>query len=179
MTQNTQDKLKKFVQEHRGEFDVLTPKDTLWSGINKQLEVSPKGNSMLVFWKVAAIILFVFSIGLIFYVNKESILSSNENFVDNSEFINTENYYSSIINERQEFIKSVALAYPEVEMDFVSDWKTLDAKYEQLKNEYKRNVNEEVLNALVQNLQLRVNLLNKQIEILKQIDTENKSVINI
>lgn len=179
MTRGMQDNLEKFVKANKDEFDVLEPKDTIWKGVRSELEVSSKTKFKMVLWRAAAIILFVFSLGLTFYVNKDSILPGNQKLSNNTEFVNTEKYYTSIIQEREQLVKAIAVNYPDLEIDFESDWNTLDQAYMQLKKEYKQNQNEEVLHALVQNLQARVNLLNKQLEVISQMKIDEEDHLNI
>lgn len=179
MTRGTQDNLEKFVQQNKDQFDVLEPKDSIWKGVKSELEVSSKTKFNLVLWRAAAIILFVFSLGLTFYVNKDSIVKGNQKLSNNSEFVTTEKYYTSIIQEREQLVKAIAVKYPDLEIDFESDWNTLDDAYIKLKREYKQNKSDEVLHALVQNLQARVNLLNKQLEVISQMKTEEEDHLQI
>lgn len=179
MTRDMQDKLEKFVKDNKSEFDSLTPKDKVWDGIHNELEASSNANLKMVIWRAAAIILFVLSIGLTFYTSIESILKSSSDVVYDTEFLISEEYYTSVINERQQVIALVANTYPEVKIDFELDWEILDESYAKLKEEYARNESKEVLNALVQNLRLRVSLLNKQIEILISLDSDNKNILDI
>ncbi len=174
-----QDNLKKFVNEHKDEFDSITPKDLVWEGINSKLEASKVSASKIIFWRSAAILLFICSIGLTFYANKDSALVANKRVVYDNDFLTTEKYYASVIQEREALVIMVASTYPEIKNEFELDWNILDKSYANLKEEYAKNQSSEVLNALVQNLQSRVNLLNKQINILKQIDSKKPTVVEI
>lgn len=175
----TQDKLEKHVEEHRSEFDTLTPRDSIWEGIHAELNSSKRTNGKMIIWRAAAIILFIFSIGLMIYVNQESILKESSDVVYDTEFLDTEKYYTTVINDRQDLIKTVAQSYPEIETDFELDWKQLDDNYQKLKIEYETNQSDDIRNALVQNLRSRVSLLNKQIEVLDKIDSDNKNILEI
>lgn len=174
-----QDKLEKFVRENKEEFDSLSPNEAIWEGIKDKMDSSSKQHSRMMFWRAAAIILFAFSLGLMFYVNKNSIISSGNSNVADREFVATEKYYTSIITDRQNLIKTVAASYPDVETDFESDWAVLDANYADLKKEYGQSQSDEVLNALIQNLQARVNLLNKQMDVLKEMKNEDNTQVEI
>ncbi len=178
MKQDVQDNLEKFAKNHKGEFDSLTPSDSLWEGVQIKLEASKNATTKMIFWRVAAIILFIFSVGITFYANKYSIVQHNKVVYD-SEFIATEKYYTSVINERQQLVTLVANTHPEIKSDFELDWKTLDLSYAKLKGEYSKNQSTEILDALVQNLRSRVNLLNKQIEILESIESDEEKFLEI
>lgn len=179
MTRDMQDKFEKFVKDHKSEFDSLNPKDSVWEKIHTKLDSSKNLDTKIIFWRAAAIILFVFSIGLTFYANKDSVLTSNPKVVYDNEFLSTEKYYTSVINEREQLIKMVANTYPDIKNDFELDWKILDESYSTLKEEYKINQSREVLDALVQNLRSRVNLLNRQIEILNSIESDDTNILEI
>lgn len=177
MTKDTQDNLEKFIKNHREEFDSLTPREAIWENIHKDLDARNGQSNYFILWKVAAVILFMFSLGLMVFINKD-YFDSNEVVYD-SEFLTTESYYASVINERQQTIKIVAQNFPDIEHDFESDWVGLDQNYKQLKKEYEKNQSEEIRNALVQNLRARVSLLNRQIEVLGQIKNTKNNILKI
>ena len=108
MTQDTQDSLKNFVKSHKDEFDTITPKDKIWEGIHKELEQSTRTNSKMIFWRAAAIILFVCSIGLTFYANRDSILKNTPSIAYDSEFLSTEKYYKKLFPD-QDIVKEFPL----------------------------------------------------------------------
>ena len=60
--------------------------------------------------------------------------------------------------------------------DFLKDLAELDSAYISLKISYDQLEQEELLEALMENLRLRVYILNEQIEILKNGDRENDEV---
>ncbi len=179
MTRDMQDDLEKFVKEHRDEFDDLSPGGHVWKGIHKELSSDVKSKQKMFVWQAAAVILFAFSVGLTLYINKDILLPTENHVVYDNEFIETENYYASVINARQQLIKTVVQTYPDVESDFESDWKMLDKSYKSLKQEYEKNQSEEIRNALLQNLRARLSLLNRQIEVLEQIKKANDNIIDI
>ncbi len=179
MTPGMQDNLEQFIKDNKNEFDDLSPSDDVWRGVQQQLKPEKSSNSQLFIWKAAAMILFAFSLGLTLFVNRGMFQTSEQVVVQDEEFKNTENYYTSVINERQQLIIKVGQSFPDVEKDFELDWVALDQGYKSLKKEYEQNQNDEIKNALVQNLRARVNLLNRQIEVLEQIEKENISIIEI
>jgi len=178
MTRDMQDNLEKFVKEHKDEFDDLTPNDSVWKNIHKELEVSNYAHKLII-WKVAAMLLLAFSLGLTVFINRDYFETENVVVAEDSEFLDTEAYYSSVINQRQQLITKAAQSFPDIEHDFELDWKQLDQSYRQLKQEYEKDKSEELRNALVQNLRARVSLLNRQIEVLKQIDLIDDKIIEM
>jgi len=179
MKRDMQDNLEKFVKDNRSEFDSIEARDAIWKNIHSELDASEKSNSKIMFWRAAAVILFIFSVGITFYANKNPSVNNINDVVYDSEFLNTEKYYSSVINERQKLIVLAGNAYPEIESDFELDWKVLDDSYIQLKEDYANNQSSEISDALVQNLRARVDLLNRQIEILESIERDEKKFVEL
>ncbi len=179
MTQDMQDNLEKFVKEHRDEFDDLSPNESVWKGIDKEMSSDTKRPSKMYLWQAAAVVLLALSVGLIMYINKDAIVPTQNVVAYDNEFIKTENYYASVINTKQQLIKIEAHTYPEIESDFENDWKMLDESYKSLKHEYEKNKSEELRSALVQNLRARLSLLNRQIEVLDQIKIASNNTFNI
>lgn len=66
MTQDMQDKLEKFVKTNKDKFDKLTPRDSIWERIKTDLDSSSENHIKMIFWRAAAIALFVLSVGLTF-----------------------------------------------------------------------------------------------------------------
>ncbi len=178
MTRDMQDNLEKFVKEHKDEFDDLIPNNSTWKNIHKELEVSNYAHKLMI-WKVAAMLLLVFSLGLTVFINRDYFEPKNVVVAEDNEFLDTEAYYSSVIDQRQQLIKTVAHSFPDIENDFELDWKQLDLNYKQLKQEYEKDKSEELRNAIVQNLRARVSLLNRQIEVLRQIELIDDKTIEI
>ncbi len=180
MKQDMQDSLEEFIRKNKEEFDDLSPKKSTWKNVHRAIESKPNYFNRMLMWKVAAIALFLFSLGLTLFVNRDYLLPSTEAIiVYDDEFIETEAYYTSVINQRQEAIKSVAYKLPDVERDFELEWTLLDKSYKEIKQEYGKNNSEEIRNALLQNLRARVSLLNRQMEVLEQIKKQDAETIKI
>lgn len=179
MAQDMQDNLEKFVQEHLDEFDDLNPREVSWKNIDHQLDIKPPFFNQMIVWKVAAILFFVFTIGLTLFINRDFVQYNETAAVIDKEFVNTKAYYISLIDQRQQLIKRASESFPEIGKDFESDWVLLDQNYKKLKKEYKKDQTEELRNALVFNLRARVSLLNRQIEVLKQINKLDNNIFEL
>ncbi|QCK16023.1 hypothetical protein [Mangrovivirga cuniculi] len=183
------DKLKEYFNNHRQEFDDLEPSKDLWSGIESELkgEVSDKSESRFNWWKAAAVIFMVCTIGLItvmFVRNNEAqpqLTVESYNIPDQNKEISfdpvsTETYYFQLISERKKEIdqmdapKSVSEAYDQ-------EIESLLKNYRKLKADLEANPgNEMLIQALVKNLKLQIDLLNEQLLILenyKNYENEN------
>lgn len=169
------DQFEKFIMENRDGFEDASPSDELWNRIDKGL--SKKKKNFQVVWKVAAVLFLVSTI----YLIADRREAGMEQPVLSQEFVQAEDFYVSLINERKRQIKEQLS--PEQEQQFLKDIDLLDSMYADLKSTYQSNAsNERVVDAMINNLQLRVDILNKQLEILEKIkeeENETSTVITI
>ena len=89
-----------------------------------------------------------------------------------------ETYYLSVIQQKQKERSAYDLKKLGVAKDFSGELSKLDSSYVLLKKELSTNPNKQpVIDAMVQNLQIRISILNQQLEVLnriKQVKTENQ-----
>lgn len=180
------DRMEDFVKKHRAAFDEAEPNSGLWDRIAADLDSEepavekPKRNYQWM-WKAAAVVFICLTAGLLaersWKQSEEVVAEVQEESTDIEE---VENYYSGIIEKRKTEIRLVMERKNVVDEELLSDLDGLDSMYRDLKNELQRNQNnEKVVNAMIRNLQLRVEILNKQLEILDQLVKyeENEEVI--
>lgn len=85
-------------------------------------------------------------------------------------------YYAKLIELKHEELKALEKDEPLLYRQFAGDVKKLDSVYHLLKNQLPNNSNrEQVIEAMISNLQLQIGLLNKQLDIIKQIKHSKKS----
>jgi hypothetical protein len=85
-------------------------------------------------------------------------------------------YYAKLIEIKQEELKTLEKDEPLLYKQFASDVEKLDKVYHSLKTQLPENSNQEqIIEAMVSNLQLQINLLNKQLKIIKQIKHSKKA----
>ena len=169
-----QDKIESYIRENRDAFDDRVPPEGVWQGINGQLPDKSKSSSMM-YWRVAAVVFFVLSLGLLFKnYQANSILNSYNN--ENTELANTEQYYLDMIEKQEVMLAGYVKNYPEIARDFKNDLEDLGKNYETLKSEYQNTGSEEVLGALIKNLQLQQELLGNQLRIIQNINEENENI---
>jgi hypothetical protein len=164
------DNLEKFFKENNTEFDYLEPRNDLWSKIESNLEERKNSYDYSWVWKVAAVLFLVSTLVLLFRNDKleteqvEEQISSNEGY--NSELIEVEGYYTKMISTKKKEIAKFNISNPELLVGINS----LDSMYTDLKNNLKVNQKDDrLINAMIRNLQLRVDILNRQLNILEQI----------
>ncbi|MEM1406323.1 MAG: hypothetical protein AAGG59_06070 [Bacteroidota bacterium] len=153
------DNLKDFVDKNRSLFDDMEPSDSVWKGIEKR--TSKRSYHWL--WKAAAISFFCTTLFL-FFTNQvdrgEELISQKEKI--SSDFVDIESFYFQMISEKKTLIQSYA---DETELDYgyEQDLQNLDAMYEVLKDELKTNPSKKVVDALLLNLVVRIDILNKEL----------------
>ncbi len=179
------EKLEQFIRDHRDEFDELPNEDRIWSAIEDQLEPTeglvddqPSANrSYNHLWRAAAIMLLMLS-SVLGYLQWQS--GATDEITSDPEFANAEMYYNQLIDQKKQEIKAYTVANPELEQSFLKDVEHLDMMYNELKMQANTAGSQEmVLNAMIQNLQLRIEILNQQIKVLEQIknNEQNESTI--
>ena len=159
------DQFEKFIIENREQFDNQEPPEGLWNKMEQ--EMAPKRNTLGIFWKIAAVLFLIST--LVLLVDKTNDHAGAQL---SQEFVQAEDYYVTMINQRKNSIKEQLT--PEEEQIFLEEINELDEMYTQLKKTFQSNAsNERVVDAMISNLQLRLDILNRQLEILEKIN-DNK-----
>jgi len=154
------DSLKDFIDTNREAFDSRVPSDKVWSKVESKL---PRTN--ITIWRAAAIILFGIS-GFLFFANKPAVQQNKEMAQLQGEFSNLEKFYTDQIAEKVEWISDTRDTFADDQ--FTQDFEKLDAMYQVLREQMKANPTEQVKDALVLNMLVRIDLLNQQIQKLEE-----------
>lgn len=161
------DQLEKFIMENRGAFDDTTPSEKAWSKIDQKL--GKKHSIWPTMWKVAAVVFMASTIYLMVDRNANEI---EEGPMLSEEFVQAEDYYVSLISQKRQAIKEQLT--PEQQEQFLVEIDQLDSMYVELKKTYQTNAsNDRVMDAMISNLQLRLEILNRQLDILQNIKNQN------
>ncbi|UZR95453.1 hypothetical protein [Chondrinema litorale] len=202
--------LKGFIGENRKEFDQKEASTGLWGKISGELESETEQSHLSIskpvketrklvpiayLWRLAAVFT-VFLIAIVWVQFK--IMNSNNNSGQhesegmtvkeglaqiNPELSEAETYYESMIAVKKEELMQYDLVSLGLNEEFKYDLEHLDSAYTEIKNELlKGTENDLIVKALIDNLQLRMEILNRQLEILKSIKNtgqNNDDVIQI
>jgi len=131
---------------------VNTPSDTSTQIAKKEVAIPPKINNG----------------------NQETANPSKESLEtgENKEMF----YYAKLIELKHEELKTLEKDEPLLYRQFSGDVQKLDSVYHSLKTQLPNNSNrEQVIEAMISNLQLQIGLLNKQLDIIKKIKHSKKS----
>ncbi|WP_436515549.1 hypothetical protein [Ekhidna sp. To15] len=153
--------------ENREAFNDASPSDKAWEGIDKKL--SKKHAIWPTVWKVAAML---FMVSTIYLMIDKSQSESLDGPMLSDEFTQAEDYYVSLIAQRKQAIQEQLTS--EQHEQFLVEIDQLDSMYLELKKTYQTNAsNDRVMDAMINNLQLRLDILNKQLDILQNIKNQN------
>ncbi len=85
-------------------------------------------------------------------------------------------HYARLVEIKHNELKRIQKNEPLLYKQFASDVDKLDKVYHSLEDQLPKNPNrEQLLEAMIQNLQLQMKLLNHQLDIIKQINHSKKS----
>lgn len=175
-------KLEKFIGDNRHEFDDAVPSGKVWENIAAGFGEKKQKRSILTplyKWSIAAAIIITAGLTT-FLVQRNNIttdsgtVSIKIDSINDSNAIASEapeiNEFAKLVILKQEELKALAPEQPELYCKFATDINQLDSSYKSLKNQLSISPNREMLiAAMIQNLQLQLNVLNQQLNIINQI----------
>ena len=181
--------LKKFIDQHRREFDDDLPSDAAWHPIERSIGANKPAKQFSVRdiykWTAAAAVFFIMATCFYFLVirknNSDTGIVKTETPAGNNGGNTTDisrmapeyaaeakKIYQSI-ESRQQQLKAIAKEQPALYYQFSEDLAVLDSSYRVLKTQAVQTPNREVIiRAMLQNLQLQAELLYKQLGILDE-----------
>ncbi len=171
------DYLEHYVKEHREGFEGDFLPEKSWAKINDALKKEEKSTDRDYnkFWKVAAAVLLVATSALSYLqwgAGTEETVAMNPY----EEFYAAESFYTQLISQKRFQIEVYGPS--ELDLEFEQDLNHLSGLYEELKTGIDRNGSDQkMIDAMIKNLQLRLEILNRQIEVLerlKEYEEENE-----
>lgn len=184
-------RLEQFIRDNREQFDSEDVNPSVWKGLEKKLfapKTSGKVISMNLFrWSAAAAVIIVGLLVTYYFVSNRSsdtLAVTNAGNGQTNDIISEINpayakevyHFTQLIELKQSELKQIEKEQPELYREFISDINTLDSSYNALKKELPQNPNrEQLLEAMIQNLQLQTELLNQQLMIIQKLKQKNNS----
>lgn len=180
--------LQNFVNEHRDEFDDENPPAGIWDKVERDISrpviINSKKNIVprLIQWAIG--IAALLALAVFIYIKTTGDKKDSKELVKTETDINAlspelapqVNEFARLINLKQEELKSLAKEQPELYNQFTNDIEQLDSSYNALKNQLTVSPNKEMLiEAMIQNLQLQLHVLNQQLNIIKQVKQSKKN----
>jgi hypothetical protein len=186
------DNLDRFIKQNRSHFDEEQPSEKLWEQIEKGLQSKTPVpvRSLKQKWWTAAAAVILFATAATAYIIFKKTDPVNQPVVENNTIILPDNKvakdadiaaidpvyaqqaarFSLLIDEKHKDLKAIQTDEPFIYKKFIFYIKRLDSTYTLLKQQLPVNPNkEELLEAMIYNLQLQIELLNQQLNIIQKI----------
>ncbi len=185
------DNLEKFITDNRKDFDEEFSVDkfsnNLWSKISENLD-KPTQETKVVrmvsvqkVWQLAACFVMLLMVGLatqFYYFQQQNVSQASIERLA-PELAEAESFYFSQISQTKTVLKGYNLKEIGIETD-LKEIENLDNAYKELKKEfYDSGDKTTIISAMIQNLQLRADLLNQKLQIIKQAEKAKKGEIAI
>lgn len=165
------DELKDFIEQNRTAFDTKEVPDNVWSNVSENLFGKQRFRQPIRYWQAAAVLFFALS-SFLFLQDRVGVQQQ----ASMREFKATEAFYIEEISEKMKMIHAVNASDLN---GFTQDFQQLEAMYMVLKEEMNNKPSEKVKDALILNLIIRINLLNKQLqEVEDTAEDEDATVIS-
>lgn len=186
--------LENFINDHREEFDSEEMKIN-WEKIKSKTSRKKNISSAKTLWWAAAASLVIFIAGSIYYNNNykedkspvtaiQSIVLPPKEITDqvDPDYTAQMDQFVRLIKIKQTELQQNQKTQPDLYKQFIKDNNRLDSSYNYLRSKLTANPNKEILlDAMIQNLQLKIEVLNKQLQIIKnskhkKTDNESKTI---
>lgn len=173
------DNFEKYIQENKEAFNVhKVDRDKLWKGIADQLDEKevPKVISL---WKsgklrIAASIVLLVGLSLLTFLFVGNPSAQEMEGYASEELFEIDLHYKNLVFQQVQLVKNHPKLSAADKEEFLSFMDELDREYEQLKQEMKYNLdNELVLEAIVNNYKKRIELIEN---LLKQINASKNEM---
>ncbi|GAB3500620.1 hypothetical protein GCM10027341_26210 [Spirosoma knui] len=190
------DNLERFVRDNREAFDDKEPPGNLWRNIEAELTKQQSGSAGLdkaspfqqvhrnhqqlgrrqigwpsLDWRVAASVAVLLLAGSFFYMNYQYGVTQQPTIVAASPIYAKEVVqYTRLIDTKRAELKQMTEDNPQLYKEFATDLNRLERSYQSLKADLPKNPNQEMLiQAMIQNLQIQIDLLNEQLRVIQRI----------
>lgn len=168
------DRLEKYIKSHKSELDDKSPRNNLWADIEKDLEQNTKQRRIskhVMVWRAAAVFLLLITSWLAFdKVSQNFSNDDSDNLVSlNPQLMEAETFYVSLISQKKEEIKNMSEKY-DLGEDFLNDINVLDSMYSVLKKDMNKGNEGNLVDAMILNLQIRIEILNQQLIVIQSIE---------
>lgn len=176
------DNLEKFISDNKSEFNIDAPSDKMWLNIENKLK-SKKKKARFKSLSVAASLLIVFASSMFLVQMKTNTNTINTaDVIVNKEVLTAQAQFSSLIEIKRSEINQYKNSQPDLVAELDKQLKDLQANYNmlvpQLKDDNKKEI---IVQALIENLQLQLEILNRSLEIIQNINNTNheKEVVQL
>jgi uncharacterized protein YfkK (UPF0435 family) len=169
------DQLEEFIKKNRSQFDDREPSAQVWMGVKEAITPSISLWNSVMVWRAAAVIFMALSLYLLIPKN-DNVQLANANAEENvlTDFQDVEKFYVTEISNKVSMINGFDVDNEGLN-GYTQNFQQLEAMYMVLKEEMKTSPSVKVKEALVLNLLIQIDLLNKQLDKLDNGKEKEKS----
>lgn len=178
---------KEYIDQNRNSFDPENVPDHVWDSISEKLDEKEekRRGGFFFLMKMAAILLLTFGLG--FGISQWFFDSNSSQTVNGSEISQTgsndvpeiykiEDFYGQTINVLTSEVKNYESLNGKLVNEFITEHNRLDSIYQELKVRFEANNNSnQIMDLMVMNLRMRINVLEKQLLILRNIKNKKNN----
>ena len=132
-------------------------------------------------WRIAASIALIVGLGWFGYrINQNyGITEAPEVALADPGFAKQVSHYTQLIDTKRAELRQITESDPALYKEFAVELDQLERSYQNLKSDLPKNPNQEVvIQAMIQNLQWQIDLLNQQLDIIQRIKNKNNNHAN-
>jgi hypothetical protein len=175
--------LDKFIRENRTDFDRKAPSEGLWASIESKLPepqpVKRKEFSLGKAFRMAASVVFLIGFGYLIGQYWRPVTEQSEIAKLSPKYAKEVMQYTIFISEKRAELKRLTTEKPALFEEFKTELNDLEIEYQSLKDSLPKNPNqEELLGAMITNLEWQLNILNQQLEIIRRINENTDEKAN-
>lgn len=179
-------RLEEFIEMNSEQFDSIEPSADLWARIEKHLppqydevkKPETKTFTLGFVLRVAATVIMVMGISFALYLRNVKNQGVNLAAI-NPVYAKAQMHYTSIIENKRAELKTLAKANPQLYKQFSTEIAKMDTAYKQLNHDLATSPNQErVLHAMINNLQVQMDVLNQQLSVIEQVNEVKKEQNN-
>lgn len=178
-------KLENFVSRHREAFDAEMPENDLWSGIDTAPAAKTGIFRRFTRMQVAAAVLLLINAAIIIFLlerrpgHEPSAGPQTVQETPAQADEHTLEQISRVVEIKQARLKEIEHANPVLYHKFISALDELNKNYKELEKQLELNINkDQLLEAMIQNLSLQQELLNRQLSIYQKIKQHKNEKIS-
>jgi cell shape-determining protein MreC len=167
------DRLEKFVNENRHEFDCMEPTDKSWKAItdglnDKRMKRFRKFSALKVAAMVAVMVLSSAIVYKIWLSEPKQVVKAVQIDPEVQELIEAEAYYAQEVSGKLAEIQKCYKVKPELKSEIEGDLNELETMYQSLKNDLNDNIsNTEVIEAMIENNRKQLKLVDDVLDQIK------------
>jgi hypothetical protein len=187
------ERLEEFVNENRQSFDDEPTPSLIWEEMSKQLDKKRKPAKVIRLtrinaWAAAAVLIITGTVVFLIAENnqlKTDLTASQQQLKQHQLEIKTTTpadydqelgQFMQIVATKQNQLSGIRTEYPTLYKSFTADINDLNEEYKKLKEELASvPEQDEILDAMIQNLKLQAELLNEQLLIIQQLKSSKKN----